>query len=91
MAYQQLTHKGSVHVNEGAALALLAADRVSSLLPVGITKIEGTFERGDLIAIVFNDQEIATGMAQYSSQTVAKYLGQKGKKPLVHYNYLLLS
>ena len=91
LAYQQLTHKGSVHVNEGAAQVLLATDRVSSLLPVGITKIEGAFERGDLIAIVYNDQEIATGMAQYSSQTVAKYLGQKGKKPLVHYNYLLLS
>ena len=29
-------------------------------------------------------------LAQYGAATAGQYLGQKGKKPLVHYDYLVL-
>ncbi len=43
------TVKGSVFVDDGAAHALL--ERGSSLLPVGMTRVEGKFEVGDVIDI----------------------------------------
>ncbi len=79
-----------VYVNPGAAAALRAADRVSSLLPVGVARIEGDFEKGDLVAIWLEDEQIGIGMAQYGASAARQYLGKKGKKPLVHYDYLLI-
>jgi glutamate 5-kinase len=90
LAYQGAETKGKIVINEGAAQALRAAERVSSLLPVGVTAVEGEFERGDIVAIFCGDEELGIGMVQYSSTTARKYLGQKGKKALVHYDYLLI-
>lgn len=90
LAYQAAEPKGKIIINAGAAQALLAEERVSSLLPVGVTAIEGEFERGDIVAIYCGTEELGIGMAQYSALTARKYLGQKGKKALVHYDYLLI-
>lgn len=90
LAYQGAEPKGKIIINEGAAVALRAEERVSSLLPVGVTAIEGEFERGDIVAIFCGSEELGIGMAQYGSTTARKYVGQKGKKALVHYDYLLI-
>jgi glutamate 5-kinase len=58
---------------------------------VGITQIEGSFQKGDIIKIVIqNGQAIGVGMAQYNSAIAQTYLGEKNKKPLIHYDYLFL-
>ncbi len=65
---------GSLVVDDGAARALREQGR--SLLPAGITAVEGPFERGDTIFVLRPDrQEIARGIARYSSWELKKILG----------------
>jgi glutamate 5-kinase len=69
---------GFVHVDEGAATAVGQKNR--SLLPAGITRIEGTFERGDVIAIVSPDgTTIARGLTNYASSDIERIRGKKTK------------
>ncbi|MDO4542815.1 MAG: glutamate 5-kinase, partial [Bacillota bacterium] len=58
--------------------ALAALHRGKSLLPVGITDVKGRFDCGDVIA-VYNGkgQEIARGIANYSSQEASMIQGKK--------------
>ncbi|MDX1461238.1 MAG: glutamate 5-kinase [Xanthomonadales bacterium] len=82
---------GAVHVNQGAADALQDPDRLASLLPVGIERLEGDFEAGDVIRIVGPDgAALGCGRAQYGRADAEPVLGQQGHKPLVHYDYLYL-
>ncbi|MEO1625555.1 MAG: glutamate 5-kinase [Bacteroidota bacterium] len=91
IAYNELDKKGSVLINEGASRVLCDHQKISSLLPVGIVQVEGAFEKGDIIQINCEQQGyIGMGIAQYSAQTAQSYQGQKGKKALVHYDYLYI-
>ena len=63
---------GAIIVDKGAARALR---RHRSLLPVGITEVSGTFDAGDLIAIVIDGEEIAHGMSNYSSEDIHAMIG----------------
>ena len=91
MAFNDLAGKGVVYINEGAAKVLCSTEKVSSLLPVGITKIEGAFKKGDIIKIVNETgTSIGMGVAQYGVEKATDYLGKNGKKALVHYDYLLI-
>jgi glutamate 5-kinase len=57
--------KGNIHVNVGAKKAILEG---SSLLPVGITKVVGIFDVGDVISIKDeNQKEFARGNPNYNS------------------------
>jgi glutamate 5-kinase len=57
--------KGQIHVNEGAKKAILEG---SSLLPVGITRVVGHFNVGDVVSIVDeNKVEFAKGNPNYTS------------------------
>ncbi len=90
IAYADGAAKGMVYINEGAKEALLAS-KAHSLLPVGITKIEGTFEKGEIIRIA--DQEgqlIGLGVAQYHAEKAQERIGKQKQKPLVHYDYLFV-
>ncbi len=52
---------GKIYIDEGAAKALKNGN---SLLPIGVTKVEGEFSRGDIVAIFCsNEKEIARGLA----------------------------
>ncbi len=65
---------GGVIVNEGAANAI--CQKGSSLLPIGITAVNGTFEAGDCICVWDkNGREIARGLANYTSKECAKIAG----------------
>ena len=57
--------KGQIHINEGAKKAIMGG---SSLLPVGISKIIGHFNAGDIVGIVGPDNvEFAKGNPNYNS------------------------
>lgn len=82
--------KGEIHINEGCLTALLDKG-ATSLLPVGITRIAGTFEKGDIVSIYDPaGRQIGVGKAQYGSGSAKDVIGRKGEKPLIHYDYLYL-
>lgn len=96
----QLEVNGKITIDDGALSALKNGN---SLLPAGITKISGQFERGDVVAIV--DQvgnEIGRGISAYShneaelikghkSADIGEQLGYEGRSELVHRDYLRLN
>lgn len=89
IAYDHTARKGAIVVNAGAENALRS--QVSSLLPVGVVRIEGDFEKGDLVRIVSEKSAlIGFGKVQLGAEAARKVVGLKGKKPLVHYDYLYL-
>lgn len=58
--------RGAVTVDAGAARALCAEGR--SLLPIGITEVQGDYERGEVIAIrSVEGAELGRGLSNYSS------------------------
>lgn len=88
LAYTDGQEKGAAYINAGAEAALRKAG-VHSLLPIGVTRIEGDFEKGDVIKIQNTEgKDVAIGMAQYGAETAREYIGKKGARALVHYDYL---
>jgi len=83
--------RGIVYINKGAKDALLG-DKANSLLMIGVSKIEGFFKKGDIIRIYDEKgNQIGLGKSQYDSEKAELYKGEKRKKPLVHYDYLLIN
>jgi glutamate 5-kinase len=65
---------GKIFVDEGAKEALVS--RGSSLLPVGITAVEGDFRSGDMVSVVDDQKrEIARGLANYGAADLRKIAG----------------
>lgn len=90
ISYSESFAKGELVVNEGARNALLSS-QATSLLPVGVVAIEGTFEKGDLVKIRDeNGKLIGIGKSEYNSEKAEKYKGNKNKKAVVHYDYLYI-
>ncbi|MCC8037546.1 MAG: glutamate 5-kinase [Bacteroidales bacterium] len=90
IAHSEGFAKGEIHVNEGAAQALLSSAG-ASLLAVGVTRIEGEWEKDDVVKVIAPDgRQIALGRAGYSSATAAKAIGRAGLRPLIHRDYLYL-
>jgi glutamate 5-kinase len=82
---------GSVTVNAGAEIALADSNRLASLLPVGIEAVDGRFNRGDVIQILNpGGRVLGCGRARYDHQEAERLMGQRGQKPLIHYDYLYL-
>lgn len=66
--------RGSVSVDEGARNAV--KNRGKSLLPSGITDVEGKFKHGDVIRLKGPDgREFARGLSNYSSDEVSQIKG----------------
>ena len=58
--------RGAVVIDDGAVAAL--RDEGKSLLPIGMTEVEGEFFRGDVIAVRNSQgQDVARGLANYAS------------------------
>lgn len=67
--------KGAVVIDDGAARALL--EKGKSLLAVGITRVKGTFEKGDIVAILnLQGGEVARGLTNYSSDELERIHGR---------------
>ncbi|MDL2208962.1 glutamate 5-kinase [Parabacteroides sp. OttesenSCG-928-O15] len=91
IAHSEGFAKGEIHINEGASTALLYP-KATSVLLVGVTRIVGDFEKGDIVRI-FDDkgQQIGVGCVDYTSKEALPLIGQRDLKPLVHYDYLCLT
>ena len=78
--------KGSIEIDEGAESAL---DNGKSLLPVGVEKVEGSFDKGELISITSKSgNEIAKGMTNYSSPEIELIKGLKTSEIKSKLDYL---
>ena len=70
--------KGEVIIDQGAAKAIMNG---KSLLPAGIKKINGSFEKGDHILVKDqNNNECARGLTSFSSLEVEKIKGSHSKE-----------
>ena len=89
LAHSESFAKGRVHINRLATEAL--AGKASSLLFVGITRVEGDFQKGDIVKVVDADgHEIGVGKAQFDCAKATLLVGRKGQRPFIHYDYLYL-
>ena len=96
-----LQMRGSVTVDAGAVGKV--RDEGKSLLPIGMTQVDGEFSRGDVIAIKTTEGvELARGLANYSSAEARlicrkassefeKLLGYTGEPEMVHRTNLVLT
>ncbi|MDE1149442.1 MAG: glutamate 5-kinase [Azospirillaceae bacterium] len=90
---------GTLVVDDGAAQALA---RGGSLLPAGVREVDGTFERGDLVAVrTLAGRVIARGLVAYSSDDARRIqgrrsaeieasLGWRGRDEMIHRDDLAL-
>ena len=90
---------GAISVDEGAVRALLGG---KSLLPAGVTRALGRFDRGDTVSILAPDgTEVARGICAYSDADAARIIGRKstdieqllgfrGRDEIVHRDDLVL-
>ncbi len=74
LAYQSEV-QGSIEIDAGAFEALSMSGK--SLLPGGITKVEGNFGVGALVEIIYADKTIAVGLTNYQASDLRKIKGLK--------------
>lgn len=94
-----LEPKGTLTIDAGAVAALR---RGNSLLPVGVVRIDGAFERGDAVIIRGPEgAEIGRGLSAYdatdaqkirgrSSAAIASILGYSGRAEMIHRDNLIV-
>ena len=90
---------GRILVDEGAARVLRKSG--SSLLPVGVTAIDGTFEAGDAVEVVSGETVIGKGIVNYSAGEADRIKGMKSAEvlklmpqaaeELIHRDYFVLA
>jgi glutamate 5-kinase len=91
--------QGRVVVDQGAARVL--REQGSSLLPVGVTRVEGDFAAGDAVEIVCNGDVVGKGIVNYSAAELGRIKGLKSAEvaeripdaaeEAVHRNYFVLT
>ncbi len=96
---EHLSPRGSVIVDDGALKALEGG---KSLLPIGVKKLDGEFNRGDAVYIKSSNGKIlGMGLIAYntedasriigkSSDKIPAILGYAGRKELIHRNDMAL-
>ena len=94
--------RGRIVVDAGAAQAL--RERGTSLLPVGIVEVEGSFEAGEAVDVALagggSDGAIGKGIASHSAASLARVKGKQtsavreilggGAEEAVHRDYFVL-
>lgn len=105
LAYKQwiagsLAPQGSLRVDDGAAAALRAG---KSLLPAGVTAVDGRFGKGDAVLVCdAAGREVARGLSAYGAQeaeailglrsdAIEAALGYRGPSALIHRDDLVLT
>lgn len=90
LAHSEGFAKGEIHINEGAEEALIA-NKAASLLPIGVTKVSGEFEKDDIVRIInAKGNRIGLGRIRFDSEKSRTLAGKHGKRPLIHYDYLYI-
>ncbi len=73
-----LSSNGIIHIDRGAANALSDG---KSLLAAGVTKVKGSFEKGENVLIVdHNEKHLARGLASFNSLEIDKIKGKQSKE-----------
>jgi glutamate 5-kinase len=95
-----LSARGKIVVDAGAERALLSG---KSLLPPGITALEGDFERGDVVIVAnASGRELARGLVAYNIEEarllvgrrtveIETILGYRGRDEMIHRDDLALT
>jgi len=91
--------RGRVLVDAGAAQAL--RDGGTSLLPVGIVEVIGTFEAGDAVEVAHDSEPVGKGISNYSAAELRRVRGLKSaavrellpraSEEAVHRDYFVLA
>ena len=82
--------KGEIHLNE-RAVEVLTGEQTVSLLPVGVTRIEGDFEKDDIVCLMDHSGcRIGVGRVAYDAVEARNVIGKHGQRPLIHCDYLYL-
>ena len=93
--------RGAVTVDDGAARKV--RDEGKSLLPIGVTGVQGEFHRGDVIAVRSpGGIELARGLANYGSSEarliarrpssdIEELLGYAAEPELIHRDNMVLA
>jgi glutamate 5-kinase len=90
IAHSEGFAKGEIHINE-CATEVLNSEKAVSILPIGITHIEGEFEKDDIVRIMdFQGNQVGVGKVNCDSKQAQEAIGKHGKKPVVHYDYLYI-
>ena len=90
IAHSEGFAKGEIHINE-CATEVLNSEKTVSILPIGITHIEGEFEKDDIVRIMdFQGNQVGVGKVNCDSKQAQEAIGKHGKKPVVHYDYLYI-
>ncbi len=73
-----LNSNGTIKIDDGAAKALLNG---KSLLAAGVNKINGSFEKGENVLILDqNNNQLARGLSSFSSEEIDKIKGKQSKE-----------
>lgn len=90
IAHSEGFAKGELHINEEAT-RILNSNKAVSILPVGIIRVEGEFEKDDIVRIMDDKgRQIGVGKISFDSAEAREMIGKHGLKPVVHYDYLYL-
>ena len=77
---------GKLYIDEGAVRAICQQGK--SLLPAGIRRVEGDFQRGDPVAILGLDgREVARGLSAYGTHDMEKIAGSKSNQIIERLGY----
>ncbi len=74
LRYAKPSH-GTLRVDDGAARALLNGG--TSLLPVGVVAVEGSFSAGDAVEVLSAGGFIGKGICNYSAEELGRIMGMK--------------
>tara|TARA_A100001011_G_C14270729_1_gene826869 strand:- start:79 stop:1170 length:1092 start_codon:yes stop_codon:yes gene_type:complete len=81
-----LNSSGKIFIDQGAAKAL---DRGKSLLAAGVKGVEGSFEKGENILVLDeNNKSLARGLSSFSSSEINKIKGKQSKEIEIILGYL---
>lgn len=90
IAHSEGFAKGELHLNE-SAVKVLKGKKAVSILPIGVTRVEGDFEKDDIVRIVdMYGRRIGVGKIAVDSAEARLLCGLHGQHYLVHYDYLYL-
>ncbi|MEK9151609.1 MAG: glutamate 5-kinase [Patescibacteria group bacterium] len=91
IAHSEGLEKGCIQINECAEELLLSKTKIMSLLPVGVTKVSGNFEKGDIIEIIGTQgKKIGYGIAEYNAVRAKELAGLKKARPVIHYDHMFI-
>ena len=77
--------KGNIVIDKGAEEAVLKKGK--SILPVGVVEVSGKFNKGDTLKVFSVDDElIAKGISNFSSEDIVKIKGKNQKKILSEFD-----